>query len=92
MTSSQMTGCPYKVAIAKLHDKAWQIRDSNNDSANKHNHELLPQTAFSRYRTYTIKKRKGDIISMYNAGIRPGPRLRKMPLRYRKTIATLRNS
>ncbi|KAL6878940.1 hypothetical protein J3F83DRAFT_711706 [Trichoderma novae-zelandiae] len=70
-TSSQMTGCPYKLLITQRPDGVWQIRDSDNDSANKHNHEMLPQAAFSRYRTSTVEKLKGDIISMYNAGIRP---------------------
>lgn len=48
-TSSQMTGCPFRLVIARLTPVSpWKIRCSQNDKANKHNHELLLPTAHSK--------------------------------------------
>ncbi|KAL6884400.1 hypothetical protein GGI43DRAFT_433572 [Trichoderma evansii] len=71
-TSSQKTGCPYRLVIAReMTLSSWKIRRTRNDSANEHNHELLPPGAHSVYWNRAVLKRKETIIDLYNAGLRP---------------------
>lgn len=71
-TSSQMTGCPYRLVIYR-HSfiSLWRIRRSRNDTANEHNHEVLPPTALSRFRNIVIEQRKPQIMSLYKLGLKP---------------------
>jgi hypothetical protein len=71
-TSSQMTGCPYRLVIYR-HSfiSSWRIRRSRNDTANEHNHEILPPTALARFRNIVIEKRKAQIMSLYKLGLKP---------------------
>lgn len=78
-TSSQMTSCPYRVVITReMASSCWKIRRTRNDSANEHNHEMLPPGAHSLYRNKAILMRKEAIISYYNAGARPTQILRQI--------------
>ncbi|KAL7926270.1 hypothetical protein ACQKWADRAFT_178919 [Trichoderma austrokoningii] len=71
-TTSQMTGCPYRLVIFR-HSflSSWRIRRSRNETANTHNHEVLPPTAISRLRNIVIENRKAQIMSLYKLGLKP---------------------
>ncbi|KAL6885687.1 hypothetical protein GGI43DRAFT_426617 [Trichoderma evansii] len=69
-TSSQKTGCPFRLVVARQNTlSSWIIRRTRNDSANEYNHEFLASGAHSIYRNRTILKRKENIINLYNAGV-----------------------
>ncbi|EHK20668.1 uncharacterized protein TRIVIDRAFT_223638 [Trichoderma virens Gv29-8] len=71
-TSSQMTGCPYRLVVGRQHALSpWVIRRSRSDSANEHNHPMFPSAAHSRYRGMAIEKRMENIMSLYNSGLKP---------------------
>ncbi|KAL7919395.1 hypothetical protein ACQKWADRAFT_301625 [Trichoderma austrokoningii] len=71
-TSSQMTGCPFKLVINRLDASSpWKIQCVRGDRANEDNHKLLPPAALSRFRNTIIETRKAQIISLYNSRIGP---------------------
>ncbi|KAM0262997.1 hypothetical protein ACHAQJ_001375 [Trichoderma viride] len=72
-TSSQMTGCPYRLVIGRRlgPGSLWTIRRTRNDSANEHNHDMVASAAHSRYRRMAVEKRKDRIMDMYEAGVTP---------------------
>jgi hypothetical protein len=72
-TSSQMTACPYRIALKRRASGVWMIekilgRDRNEA---KHNHEFLPATAFSSFRQKSLVDYREKIITMWKAGIKP---------------------
>ena len=78
-TTSQMEGCPYKVQLTrKTIQDPWIFIGSTTDKTSTHNHGLLKLEAFSQYRFESIKQHKVQIISLYNAGLRPAQIAEKM--------------
>ncbi|KAL6862238.1 hypothetical protein J3F83DRAFT_762571 [Trichoderma novae-zelandiae] len=80
-TSSQMTGCPYKLVVSRHNTGGpWVIRRTRNDDSNQHNHPAFPSAAHARYRSMVIEKRKESIISLYGDGLKPVQILRQLQL------------
>ncbi|KAL6884749.1 hypothetical protein GGI43DRAFT_432490 [Trichoderma evansii] len=71
-TSSQMTGCPYRLVISRQNAlSSWIIRRTRNDNANEYNHEFLLPGAHSVNWNNAVLKRKEEIVNLYNAGVKP---------------------
>jgi hypothetical protein len=80
-TSSQMTGCPFKLVVSRQHPLApWVIRRTRNDESNEHNHPAFPSAAHCRYRNMAIEKRKEKIVSLFDAGVKPMQILKQLQL------------
>ncbi|KAF4447838.1 hypothetical protein F53441_8676 [Fusarium austroafricanum] len=81
-TSTQMTGCPFRLAAVRRDDGPWVVRPVEGVNRDQHNHESLDPAAYSKYRKYGIMKLRADIINAWNTGTRPHqilPQLRADP-------------
>ncbi|PHH91219.1 hypothetical protein CDD83_1269 [Cordyceps sp. RAO-2017] len=66
-TSTQMTGCGYRVIIKRDPDGHWVVTVSGTP----HNHEFAAATAHNKYRAEVIDKYRDEIIQLYQEGVRP---------------------
>ncbi|KAH7114835.1 hypothetical protein EDB81DRAFT_626985, partial [Dactylonectria macrodidyma] len=70
-TSTQMTGCPFRLAAVRRDDSPWVVRPVEGVNTDQHNHESLDPATYPKYRKYGIMKRRAGIINAWNAGTRP---------------------
>ncbi|KAH0524043.1 hypothetical protein TsFJ059_008963 [Trichoderma semiorbis] len=71
-TSSQMTGCPYRLVVGRQHVLApWIIRRTRGEKSTEHNHPMFPSSAHSRYRNKALEKKMDKVMSYYELGLRP---------------------
>jgi len=75
-TSTQMTGCPFKVNIRQQKEGGWII--SPTTKPHPHNHDLAPAAAFYGYRNMKLYEYKEEVISWWNSGTRPQKILAKL--------------
>lgn len=74
-TSTQMTECPFKIALKLLRGsggrEVWVVEGVRNDNSFEYNHTFSPPEVFSRYHREALMKLTNTINTCWNTGTQP---------------------